>query len=108
MATANVRNILRLRGRLCFNPTNLATAFPHGGTALGLTRSGVFHLGMKTVLNEAEEWGGIVSKAWYAGEKPFLAAVLREFDNDAIGAVFPNTGAGTVTGDKVISLSPGD
>lgn len=108
MATANVRNIIRLRGRLCLNPTDLTADFPHGGTALGLTRSGIFHPGVKTVLNEAEEWGGVVSKAYYAGEKPFLAAVLREFDNDALAAVFPNTSAGSVTGDRVITTSPGD
>lgn len=108
MATANVRNIIRLRGRLCWNPTDLLTDFPHGGTALGLTRSGIFHLGVKTTLNKAEEWGGVVSKAYYSGEEPFLAAVLRELDNDALSAIFPNTAAGSVTGDRVITLSPGD
>jgi hypothetical protein len=107
MATANVRNIIRAKGRLCYGATNLTTAFPHGGTALGLCRDMVFHFGMKTALNTAEEWGGVVSKVYYTGERPFLAAVLREMDNDAITAIFPNTTLGTVNQDRYINFVPG-
>lgn len=104
MATANVRNIIRLPGRICYGATNLNAAFPHGGTALGICRDMVFNFGYKTDVATAEEFGGVVTKAYYAGEKPYMAAVLREFDNDALSKVFPNTSVGTVTQDRVVNL----
>ena len=109
MATANVRNVLRMPARLAINPTNLTagSTFPHGGTALGLARRIVFYPNTKTDIATAEEWGGIVTKAYYAGEKPYLAAVLREFDNDALNNIFPNTTTGTITQDRFIRSTPG-
>jgi len=107
MATGNVRNILRLRGRLCYGATNLTTDYPHGGTALGLVRDMIFNFGAKTTLSTAEEWGGVVSKAFYTGERPFLAAVLRDFDNDSLNAIFPNTTAGSSSGDRYVTYGPG-
>ena len=106
MATPNVRNILRIPSRLAISPTDLTTDYPHGGTALGLTRDLVFHFGAKTTLSTAEEWGGVVTKAWYSGEAPFVACVLRELDNDALAAVFPNTSTGSVSQNKIVSYTP--
>ena len=106
MATA-VRNIIRGAYRLCINPTNLSAAFPHSGTALGLTRDLRFVFNYKTDIATAEEWGGVVVESFYAGEKPFLAAVLREFDNDALNQIFPNTTTGTVSQDRFVRFTPG-
>lgn len=92
MATADIKNIVRLRGRLVKDPTNLSTAFPHGGTALGLARDMVFRFGFKTTFVHAEEFGARVETI-FAGETAVFAAVLREFDKDAVSAIFPNTGA---------------
>ncbi len=109
MSTASTRGILRIPGRLCYGASlDLTAAFPHGGTAIGMCRDIVFHPGVKTLTDEAEEFGGVVTKAYFAGEKPFLSCVLRDFDNDWISTVFPNTSAGVVTGDRVISSKPGD
>ncbi len=41
MGTTDVSQVLRVPGRLCINPTNLATAWPHGGTGLGVVGSSV-------------------------------------------------------------------
>jgi len=102
MATATVRDVLRIPGRLLINPTNLNSAFPHGGTELGLTRDAEMRLGINTSLVTAEEWGQAPVEAVYTGESAVFAAVLREWDNDAISNVFPNTGTGSTSGDRTI------
>ena len=104
MATANVRNILRSPGSLCINPTDLTTAFPHGGTAIGVVRDLAFVFNMKTSETTGEEWGGVATRVFYDGEKPFIAAVLREFDDDAISNIFPNTAEGTVSQTRQINM----
>lgn len=106
MATANVRNVIRMPARLAINPTNLLGAFPHGGTALGLARDLVFNYGYRTDIATAEEYGGVVTRAFYAGERPYVAAVLREFDNDAISNIFPNSTVGTVSGNRYVTFTP--
>lgn len=95
--------------RLYYGITNVTSSAspPYGGTAIGLAREIIFYPGTKTDLATAEEWGGVVTKAYYAGEKPYLAAVLREFDADALNAIFPNTTAGAVSQDRFIRFTPG-
>lgn len=102
MATSNPRNIRRFRGRLTWNPTDLTTAFPHGGTELGLVRDLIFRFGIETEEIRAEEWGNVPTEYVYKGSSAFLTAILREFDNDAIGVIFPDTPTGSVTGDQII------
>jgi len=67
----------------------------------------VFNFGIKTSVAVAEEWGGVVTRAFYAGERPFMASILREFDNDALNNIFPNTTAGSSSGDRRIRFEPG-
>jgi hypothetical protein len=102
MATAATRNILRIPGRLCADPTDLTLAFPHGGTALGIARDMEFRFGYKTSVATAEEWGGVVNKVFYTGETCIMGAVLRDFDPDMIKKVFPNV-ATAATGDVTIN-----
>lgn len=102
MATANIGDVLKLPGRLCANPTDLSLAFPHGGTALGLTRAAEFRFGIQTSLVTAEEWGQQPVEAVYTGDVAVFGCVLREWDDDAIGAVFPNTGTGDISGNRTI------
>ena len=78
MATARVRDILRIPGRLVINPTNLNSAFPHGGTELGLTRDAEMRFGITTSLVTAEEWGQAPVEAVYTGESAVFAAVWKE------------------------------
>tara|TARA_R100000963_G_C4642949_1_gene106666 strand:- start:1589 stop:2155 length:567 start_codon:yes stop_codon:yes gene_type:complete len=102
MSTAAVRDVLRIPGRLVINPTDITADFPHGGTEMGLTRDAEMRLGISTSLVTAEEWGQVPVEAVYAGESAVFAAVLREWDNDAISNIFPNTGTGTISGDRTI------
>lgn len=90
MALPDVTNIRTLRGWLCKNPTDLNLPFPHGGTALGLVRDGVFRPGIRTRIITAEEFGGTAVEGIYAGESCILSCLLREFDEDALTSVFPN------------------
>lgn len=94
MAAANVQDVLRVPGRLVKDPTDITADFPHGGTELGLTRDAEMRFGIRTALVTAEEWGQQAVESIYAGESAVFAAVLREWDNDAIALMFPNTGTG--------------
>ncbi len=95
MANANVLNIRRIPGRLVKNPTDLAAAFPHGGTPLGVTRDMEFRMGIQTTAITAEEFGAQQIEYVYAGELAIFAAVLREYDVDAVQQIFPDAVAGT-------------
>ena len=107
MATADVRKILRVPGRLVANPNNYAGTFPYGGTALGLVRDAEFIPDVLVKDVTAEEWGGITSKRIYGGERAIFMAVLRQYDSDALTQIFPNLAAG-VSGDQVISYNPAE
>jgi len=104
MSASDVRKILRIAGKLCINPTDISDTaqFPYGGTALGVTRAAEFRFGIKTALVTAEEWGQAPVESVYTGEVAVFAFVLREFDNDAIATLFPNTAVGATSGDRVI------
>ena len=70
------------------------TAYPHGGTALGLVRDVQLRRteGRQTIT--AEEFGVEVVDEVYTGEAWILAFALRGWDSDAILEVFPNTNLG--------------
>lgn len=101
MATPNVLNILRGKARLIASPTNLAAAYPYGGTVLGIVR------GIEVVIEPemrfiAEEgWGGQKTEAVYSGEGVMVVGVLRTFDNDLYSSIFPWTATGT-SGKKLV------
>ena len=99
MGSPTLTNIRRFRGRVVASPTNFALAFPFGGTELGLTRNAEFIFGAQIGEITAEEYGGRWVDAVYAGEITTMAMVLRDFDADMIGSIFPNTTA--VGGGKV-------
>lgn len=97
MSAADLNYVLQVPGRLCVGPTDLTAAFPHGGTALGeVYRAAVVHTeGWFDV--EAEEYGHQVVESVWSGEQYALTAILRQFDETAIGTVFPNTVTGTTS-----------
>jgi hypothetical protein len=95
MAAADLNQCLAVPGQLCINPTDLSIAFPHGGTALGevyMARaaytSGYFDV-------TAEEYGNRVVESVWSGENVAFGCVLRQFDEAAVAAAFPNTATGT-------------
>lgn len=111
MGLPNVREALRVPGSFCINPVqgSLPSAFPHGGTGLGLVRDVECHLQVGTDEITAEEFGGTVTEVIYCGERVYFAAFLRAMDNDAIAAIFPNTSVGSVpsgSGDRRIDYNP--
>lgn len=103
MSLAEVRKILHISGRLCVDPTDISDSsqFPYGGTALGVTRDAEIRFGIKTSMVYAEEFATPV-EAIYTGDTALFAFVIRDLDNDALAAVFPNTATGSVSGDKII------
>jgi hypothetical protein len=105
VAAPSAQNILRVSGTLVMNPTNLAIAPPHGGTILGLTRSMIFKPGIKTTQVTAEELGGTAVEAYYTGENVVFTAILREFDPDAINAIYPEASLAS-SGDPLFQYQP--
>lgn len=102
MATQDPAKIRYLSGRLVANPTDLSAAFPHGGTELGTVRRLVFTARSERPPVRAEEFGGAEVEYIRGAQDAALAAVLREWDPDAIAAVFPNTATGSVSGKPVL------
>lgn len=102
MSTPNLANLLRVPGRLSHSPTSLATAYPHGGTALGtfgeidvLTPQPSFPI-------YAEEFGCVV-EAIDMGSQWALDATLREVeDADALSKLLPAYAAGVSGGPTLI------
>lgn len=94
MGSPDIRNIMHLDGYLCLNPTDVSTDFPHGGTAIGEMRDGEFRYGERERLIIAEEFGRVAVDGFRVMESPVLTAVLREWDDDALAAVFPDTTTG--------------
>lgn len=103
MATADPDAIVRVPGRLVLNPTNLAAAFPHGGTALGVTRDQELRPNVKIHEEHAQEWGGATSRLLYCGTRAVFAAVFRSWDADALAHYWPESAAGAVTQERVVA-----
>jgi hypothetical protein len=109
VATPNVRDLLFIPGRLSVNPSNLNSAYPHGGTGLGLTRGLAIKLNSvydpEAVITQ-EERGGEISDFVHQGEGAVLSCVLHSWDAEALNRLFPNTAAGAVTQKRQVS-APG-
>lgn len=58
MAAGKPSSIRYQDARIVVNPTNLAAAYPHGGTEIGLFADVRFRPGSRIVTTEAEEYGG--------------------------------------------------
>lgn len=106
MAVPSAAQALKVRGRFAWNPTDLSTAYPHGGTALGLVRAPELRVRAATHVVRAEEHGGIPVDAVYAGEEYLVGAVLSGWDKDALTAVFLDTVAGATTGRMIVRSRP--
>ncbi len=97
MASTDLPSVLQVPGRLVVAPTNLSAAYPYGGTELGA----VHRIAVRRVAASfdvmATEYGGAVVETIQGGENWALAATLRQYDDDAVSTVFPNTALGTTT-----------
>ena len=102
MATPRARDILKVPGRLVKNPTNLAAAYPYGGTELGLTKNRSFRLRATHREIQAEEHGMATVEVIRSGDSPVFACTLRAYDDDALSAIFWITATGDPSGHKVV------
>jgi len=84
-------NVGRLSATAEGQTYSFSTAYPHGGTAIGLVRDVQMRRieGRQTII--AEEFGVEVIDEVYAGEAWLLSFALRGWDSDGILALFPNT-----------------
>lgn len=97
MTTFNPADISKFPGKLCVNPTDLSTAFPHGGTGLGVVRSIIFRPEFRYEDITAEEFGGERVESLAVSQGCILAATLQSFDGEALRNLFWNTEAGSVS-----------
>jgi len=103
VGTTDVSQVLRVPGRLCINPTDLATAWPHGGTGLGVVGSIVLEPTSTYQRITAEEFGAEVVDVLDLGETWVLGALCRAWgDNTVLSTLFPSTATGA-SGDKVVN-----
>ena len=95
MSASDVLSALRVPGKLVVTPTDISTAFPHGGTELGLVGEVVLEREERTYEVTGEEYGGEVVEDIYLGEQWKLVIALRGSDPDAIANIFLNSTTGT-------------
>jgi hypothetical protein len=102
MASPDITQILKAPGRLAINPQNLATAWPHGGTGLGLIQDIFLKPSRAYETIREEAFGNEVVDVVDLGESVIIAASLRGFDGDAIGTLFPSTVLATLSGKREV------
>lgn len=87
MAAPASGSIIRVPGRLIWNPTNLGTTEPYGGTYLGTCRGIRFNPNPQYREIWAEELGSVVDEI-YVGEGPCtITATVRYPDDDMLTTV---------------------
>lgn len=103
MAAPGQVDVFHLNGSVVSTPTNLAAAYPHGGTILG--NQGRMSIRIDHARREitAEEFGGRRVDYERLGESARLTGILRSYDADAIAAIFPNTTIGTKSRKPIIT-----
>lgn len=106
MATADQREAMRIVGRLCSGPTDLAAAFPHGGTALGMVTRATFRVGLRRRVHLGLEYGNEPIEVTRGGQTAVLGVLIRGYDNDMWSRIFTGTTAGAETG-KTVAAYPG-
>lgn len=106
------RNITSIPGRLVINPTSLTSAYPGGGTGLGIVQDIELHLEQPYKMVMAEEFGGQAVEGTIAREGCVLGAIIRSWDKDALQRLFPNTTLGSTTQKRKVaapgSIRPGE
>lgn len=102
MTNRPLEKMLRAAGRLCVNPTDLSTAYPHGGEDLGNVRAIACRPVLKYYRVRAEEFGGRVVEATRLCRGEVLAVIFRGATNKALEVLYPNSEAGGTTGDRLV------
>ena len=98
----SIQNVIRVAGKLCYNPTDLSLPFPHGGVALGIIKS-ILIKPYKTYHKiTAEEFGSETVDYIDGGESWVLGAILRSYDKNALRVLFPSSSEGSQTQETII------
>lgn len=93
MATPAQEQAIFVTGQLAASCTNLATAYPHGGTALGLVGGVEIAPGRTFRLLIEEETNAPYKLVWLGGPVEMLVR-LRGWDADGVTKLFPGGAAG--------------
>lgn len=101
MSAIDVARALRVPGRLSFGPSDLTTAWPHGGTGLGFAAQIRVEYRPTAAEVTGEEFDGGVVALLQGREDLRIFASLRDADNDAIAQCFLNSAAGSVSQHRV-------
>jgi hypothetical protein len=96
VAAQDVERVLRNGGQVCVDPTDLAQAFPCGGTGLGVIGDVVLKVAYVTdeALGADDRHAHESVETLYLGESWLMALSLRQWDNDPINAFVQNRIAG--------------
>lgn len=105
MATRDETKVFRVVGRLVANPTNLAAAFPYGGTELGIVHHSTLVPITRSDPVTAEEYGGEETERVLLGRDWTASILFRAYDPDALAAL--GFSVATVAGGAVVS-EPGE
>lgn len=100
MGVSDVTKIQKIPGKLVVDPTNLAAAFPYGGTELGAVRQVALKLRYQALDVPAEEFDEPCEFLLGACKVLGLGAVLRQYDDKVLTTVFPSTSTGSSSGEK--------
>lgn len=107
MAAGSAARVIRATGRLVADPTDLRTAYPHGGVEIGLTRMVVVQP-LGSPLRVESEGLGEATDVLDGPERYVLACLLRGWDDDAIRLCFSeHYEVGAISGHAVYS-APGN
>lgn len=101
MGATDARQALQVNGKLCWNPTDLSAAYPHGGSQLGFMKSHALKVRTGQHVIRAEELAVAVDVI-FAGEEWVFAAILSSWDVDAVVLLNRDAAAGAVTGRPVL------
>lgn len=106
MATPSPTQALKVRGRLCWDPTDLTGTYPFGGTALGLVRGTALRVRTAHHVIRAEEFGGAPVEALYTADEYTFVAILSSWDADAATNLLLDAAAGSTTSRPVVKQRP--
>ena len=105
MAAIDINTAFLASGRLAYGCTDLATAFPHGGTALGLVGNIYVFAQAESKAMLAEETNAASEVLWLGGDVT-VSGTLNGWDNDALAFFNPNSSV--VSGATVVEWPGSD
>jgi hypothetical protein len=107
----NVREILRVPGKLYANPTGFMLPADFG-TPLGIVHDVALRLEQSYQFVTAEEYGNQRVEGTQTTSGCALGFVLRGWDKDCIERIFPNTASGSFSGKRRVvepsTIRPGE